>query len=423
MAKPVKPTWAYGDPSYAIQPSAGKQSTGWLPAEKPPYQYMNWIHLRSGEWFTYLEDKAETISPTMIRSAASATWNGSTLTFAQPIEISFRVTTTEQINRIGAADSPLALADGQVLVFIKDKTNASPVTLTAGSYATLIAGQYVVLNESALTALHHENEVILFRRRGTDLEIPVLGQVFPTGAVITFGQSYVGLGSLASAGFLMPIGSIVPFYDYNGALTFDPAYWSYCDGSVVTINGTPRTTPDLSGRYLVGFGADGGGDIDTAVWATAAVGLAGNIINLQHNHTVNSHSHTGPSHTHGLGSHTHTLTAELDHSHTGLTDVISNNSGFSGSQIAVMDDDGVIKTTHHFAIDSGVNNFEGQHRHGIIDDGGHNHGGATGAASGNTAADGTGATSSETPGTDNQLSTTQSIQPRSIRVRYLIRTN
>ena len=196
MSKPQKPTWGYGDPSYAITPSAGKQVVGWLPGEKPPYQYMNWIHLRSGEWFTYLENKTETISPTMVRSNSTLSWNGSTITYTQPIDISFRVTTGEQINRIGVSASPITLLDGQVLVFIKDKTNASPVTLAAGTYSSLIAGQYAILNESTLTAVSQENEVVLFRRRGSDLEIPISGAIYPTGSTITLGNYSVPAGGI-----------------------------------------------------------------------------------------------------------------------------------------------------------------------------------------------------------------------------------
>lgn len=403
MAKPVKPVWGYGDPSYAIQPSAGKQNVGWLPAEKPPYQYMNWIHLRSGEWLTYLENKAETDAPTMLRSAASATWNGSTLTFAQPIEISFRVTTTQQINRISAADSPLALADGQVLVFIKDKINASPVTLAAGSYGTLTAGQYVVVNESSLTAVNHENEVVLFRRVGTNLEIPLLGLIYPTGAVINFGQAYVGLSALATAGFLPPLASIIAHYDYNGAITPDPAYWAYCDGSTVTIGGVSRVTPDLSNRYLVGFGTEAGGDIDTATWATAAVGIANHIVDLQHDHT-------GPSHLHDMGNHTHPGGS--------LQFVVARTIG-AGNNLRMYDSGGVgVDLITEETIQSGTGaivadwyaiSAQTYYTENVT--------GASGIPStNNTSSSGTGNTS-------NALSTTQSIQPRSVRVRWIIRTN
>jgi len=249
-----------------------------------------------------------------------------------------------------------------------------------------------------------------------DKLVPMSGDATITGAgVITVTGSGSGL---------LPIGTLVPFYDFNGALTFNTALWRYCDGSVLAYPASPlngQTLPDLSGRYPVGFGTDGGGNIGTAPWATAPVGNAGNTVNLQHSHTVAGHTHTGPSHTHNVTAHTHSISVDGDHAHTGLTDVISNNTGFVGSQQAIMDDDGVIKTTHHFAVDAGVYNFEGQHRHGISTDGSHNHTAATGAASPTTDASGTGATGSAAPGTNNQLSSTQNIQPSSIRVRYIIK--
>jgi len=403
MSKPQKPTWAYGDPSYTITPSAGKQAIGWLPGEKPPYQYMNWIHLKSGEWLTYLENKTETISPTMVRSNSTLSWNGSTITYTQPIDISFRVTTGEQINRIGVSASPITLLDGQVLVFIKDKTNASPVTLAAGTYSSLIAGQYAILNESTLTAVNQENEIILFRRRGSNLEIPINGLVYPSGSTISLGQSFTPAIDVSSSGVVPPIGSIIAFYDFNGLLTFNPSNWTYCDGRTATFGGGiagPAVTPDLSNRYLVGFGTEGGGDNDTAAWSTSPVGNADHTINLQHDHTVDSHSHLGPSHNHGAG----TLQFEVCQNNGNNLEFFNSGGSaselFSGNGVSSGADSGVWRT--YF---SGVNPHYTR-----------NGAGATGNS-------GTGSTGSASPGTDLQLSTTQSIQPRSVRVRFLIRTN
>lgn len=134
----------------------------------------------------------------------------------------------------------------------------------------------------------------------------------------TTGVHGVGSSSIATSLMIPPIGSIIPFYDYNGALTFDAAYWAYCNGQSITVSGIgTQTLPDLSGRYLVGFGTDGGADIGSAPWATALVGNAGHSITLtaaqsgQKAVTVDSggvdHSHTGytgndsPDHTHNFG--------------------------------------------------------------------------------------------------------------------------
>ena len=70
----------------------------------------------------------------------------------------------------------------------------------------------------------------------------------------------------------IPIGSIIPFYDFNAALSFNTDYWAYCDGSTATVGSLGvQTLPDLSNRYLVGFGTEGGGDIEVARQETRKV--------------------------------------------------------------------------------------------------------------------------------------------------------
>lgn len=198
MAKPTTTRWADGDAAYRIAPSGPKQTLGWLAGEKPPNQIMNYIHGNVYDWITYLQNKTETIYPTLIRSDATASWNGSTgvLTFASPIQISFRYLTGEQINQFAAGS--FTLTDGQVLVLVKDKTNPSPVTITLGTYPTLGAAQYAIVSEGSLSATNQEKETVIFRMRGTDLEIPCLGQIYANGATISFG-SFNGSGITIAA--------------------------------------------------------------------------------------------------------------------------------------------------------------------------------------------------------------------------------
>ncbi len=58
MAKPSsKPSWATtGD---KVEPSGSKKATGWLKLEKPPYQLMNWLFNRLGEFVDYLSGNAQ----------------------------------------------------------------------------------------------------------------------------------------------------------------------------------------------------------------------------------------------------------------------------------------------------------------------------------------------------------------------------
>jgi len=298
---------------------------------------------------------------------------------------------------------------------------------------------------------------------------------------IIFKISSTEVGKFASDGTfeaknLLPVGSIIPFYDYNAALTFDTDYWAYCDGSSKTVTGIGvQVLPDLSGRYLVGFGTDGAGDMDSATWSTTPAGQAGHTINLQHSHTVDGHTHTGPSHTHGAGtflgpSHIHGAGTFLGPSHTHDVNIASFNTSTNGehdhSVMKYITDDvgnttiyfldgnvwtAVIRSattlpTDGYATETKLVNkpsLNTTYTFETSDDGDHWHSvnppnttstssgtgavtgssaaGGTGAVTGSSAAGGTAATGSATPGMDNQLSTVQSIQPRSIKVRYIMK--
>lgn len=222
-----------------------------------------------------------------------------------------------------------------------------------------------------------------------------------SGTTITAATDVV-IGTVSVLGSLVPIGTIIPFYDFSAALTFDTDNWVYCDGSTATVGGSSRTLPDLSGRYLVGFGTpNGGGDIDTATWATAAVGNTSHTsASIAHTHTGPSHTHTGPSHTHSEG----TLKFGV-----AFTDSAGALSMYDTSGVAtkVADDRQSNATAgasliflQPFTASTSFFTTNGS--------------GATGSG-------GTGATGASGTGNTGSALTTISVQPESIRVRFLMR--
>lgn len=217
---------------------------------------------------------------------------------------------------------------------------------------------------------------------------------------------------------LVPLGSIVPIYDFNGLLTFDTAYWAYCNGQTKTITGIgAQTLPDLSNRYLVGFGTEGGADIGAAAWATAIVGNASHQINLAHAHTVTAHTHDLQNHTHNVPAHYHgkgtlAIGTSGSHSHTYTWRDASSGSG-TASPAGNNDPGG-----------PGSNSTSSNsHTHPNADFTGSvgNTAGSNGDSAFTSAAPSTNTSGSASPSTDSQLSATQSIQPRSVRVRYIMR--
>ena len=134
LGKPAKPQWADGAPAYTSEPSGSKKSLGWIAQEKPPFQWMNWLFDINKKWEDHDEYYRDIIYSIFLRSDASLNWSGTQVTFTQDLEFIFKVAGDVWQNEIALADSPLALADGEVLVAIFDDSNA---TLVSGSYGTI----------------------------------------------------------------------------------------------------------------------------------------------------------------------------------------------------------------------------------------------------------------------------------------------
>jgi len=222
-----------------------------------------------------------------------------------------------------------------------------------------------------------------------------------------------------------PIGSIIPFYDFDGGLTFDSNYWAYCDGSSKTVGDIgAQTLPDLSNRYLVGFGTEGGGDIDSAAWATVAVGNASHQINLQHSHTVDNHTHdvdigsfasgAGTAHSHTVGTLQFTT---ANYTYNGATDshlLMYDSNGSASNMINSLQASNSNLNLGYICQFAKTYSFTAYTKDGtgsVASESSHTHS----VNPPNTTSAGA------TPGTDNQLSSPQSIQPRSIRVRFIMR--
>jgi hypothetical protein len=233
-----------------------------------------------------------------------------------------------------------------------------------------------------------------------------------TGTTITATTLKIGSDDVSK--MLVPIGTIIPFYDFDDALTFDTAYWAYCDGSSATIAGIgAQTLPDLSNRYLVGFGTEGGGDIDTAAWATAAVGNASHQVSLSHTHAAGTYA--GPNHTHTMGDHTHgagTLQFKTGYATSNIYIYMYNSDG--SSEIAVANMNNQYTTGSGNLAAKALINAPGSPIFYTKDGAG-----ATGTPSTNTSdAAGTGAITGSSASAG---SATTDVQPRSIRVRYVMR--
>lgn len=57
VAKPTNlPRWADTVPANRVEPTSGKKDVGWVPGEKPPAQYKNWLLYTIYQWCVWLND-------------------------------------------------------------------------------------------------------------------------------------------------------------------------------------------------------------------------------------------------------------------------------------------------------------------------------------------------------------------------------
>lgn len=196
MGEPSAVRWADVDVADAVvEPAESKKDDGWQVAEKPAREYMNWIHYTTYLWAEFLKTRIKNNEALSFITTGLATWSGTQLILSANLDITFREEAgARRANRL--ASGTFSITDGHVLLFIPDRTNSTPVALTlAASYAALAAGKYVIVAESSLDLDDFEDEVILFRRRGTDLEFVPEGRIIPAPARFYFGQYNGGPGT------------------------------------------------------------------------------------------------------------------------------------------------------------------------------------------------------------------------------------
>lgn len=417
LSKPTRPEWATGDPGYIAEPSPAKRTLGWEFAEKPFFQWMNWLHNKVGEWLSHHEDYFDITHDLIIRSDTPLTWTGTQLIFANSIEIRYRIGGSVYVARIPSSASPIDLsANLRVIVVILPQATGN---LSLGSYP-ISSGEYANTTEGTIQQNDNEREIILFRRRNFDLEIPILKQVVSADNGFTIfkpGEAF----PRNDIGGLVPLGTIIPHYSYDGGqlLSYDTNSWLPCNGqSGITFgDGVTRTLPDLSNRYLVGLGTEGGNDIHTATWSAVPVGNANHVIDLQHDHNVDIAPFTSgdeSAHTHPETNHVHPLSGN-GWAYIGIraADSAYDMAIFKSVPSFTCTHQRLTNNSPYIWLATGNTNTIATELGGATDSGG---GGTTGV----------GTIHNHTvnpPGTDtdNALSISEDVQPRSIPVRFLIR--
>lgn len=236
--------WTDGAPSKVIQPPSTKQLQGWVAAEAPPFQYMNWLFWLTDQWIQYFDQTFVTGSSELgVRIIEGGIW-------------SFNATT----GVLAWSQSAFLSVPGVV-----DDDNTLPtgtVTLADGDIA------YVAAN------------IPIFSTCSTTNGNPIITASFPGGIVtgmsvtgpgIPGGTTVIGVAGTSvtlSNNATADQASVVLTFEATGTLVltntpndgFEPAINDVIlvrrDGNVVYFgnNGTQMTLQDGEAKPLIGAG-------------------------------------------------------------------------------------------------------------------------------------------------------------------------
>lgn len=340
--------------------------------------------------------------------------------------------------RVTIGNLPSAAADHGALTGLGDSADHTWASLVDGSraFTGTVAGVTPTADADLATKLY-------------------VDQSMPPGVIVPYG------GAAAPTGWLLADGAEVNRTTYADLFAIFGTTFGIGNGS------TTFDLPDMRQRFPLGKAVSGTG---------AGLGDTGGsidpTIDVSHSHTVDGHTHTinhghadtlstasDGGHVHTMGTHTHTTS--IDHNHGAATSaagsshghtmgthshVIADTSNGPSSTYSVIDGIGVTvgsgTHTHYVSdtstsVDPGDTNSEAAHTHSV-DLPNYNVGNVTSSATdpGDTSSTGshthtvngsvtdhTGSSGSTGPGTDSQLSATESVPNAPfLALNYIIKT-
>jgi len=148
MSKPTsKPEWTVGNPSFAtvtVEPSSGKKQNGWAVAERPPFQFMNWLFWNINDWINYFEDVTDSLTALQGIYDAVVGTGGTHTTFndlvADPDWIAGSIKNVLVVSTL-AFDAPITLDQDDVNISCKPGVNI--VGTASANRAFIVTGDRV----------------------------------------------------------------------------------------------------------------------------------------------------------------------------------------------------------------------------------------------------------------------------------------
>lgn len=266
---PTLPDWAT-DETQVETPDPSKRLTGWDAAERPPMQYMNWLHLQAYKTLVYL--KARLLATPGLQADTQLTIATGSIT---PTQGNHTVETEGAAGTDDLANIVTTNLDDGRLIIIRAANGAHDVVL---KHAAGGAGQIHTSDGLDIT-LDDAVKMVTLKRVGADWY-----EVSRSWAVVTngiTGEVRMYAGSAAPSTWLFCDGAAVSRSTYATLYALVGTTYGVGDGS------TTFNLPDFKGRTPIGVGTGSG---LTARALAAKVGEETHVLTSAENaaHTHNS---------------------------------------------------------------------------------------------------------------------------------------
>lgn len=181
--------WTDGSPSKVVQPPTSKQLQGWVAAEAPPFQYMNWLFWLTDQWIQFLDETIETgTGIENVRLINGGFWTWST---GSPGSLNWTAAANLSVPGITDADNLLpigsaSLNDGDVAYVTANIPIFTPASTDSTSNVINVSFPGGIVNGMAVTGSGIPGGTIVTGFSGTQITLNNMPTLTQPSVVLTF---------------------------------------------------------------------------------------------------------------------------------------------------------------------------------------------------------------------------------------------
>jgi hypothetical protein len=184
--------WTDGAPSKVVQPPSSKQLQGWVAAEAPPFQYMNWLFWLTDQWIQFLDQTLETGTGELgVRLIGGGLWSWAT---GAPGTLSWSAEAFLSIPGIADADNAIltgdvTMNDGDVAWVVANIPIFTPASTTATQNTVTVQFPGGIVNGMSVTGPGIQSGTIVSSFSGNQIVLSLPATATNPSVILTFAST------------------------------------------------------------------------------------------------------------------------------------------------------------------------------------------------------------------------------------------